>query len=234
LAALGFTTVAFLLTLIPVFLERGAMALYLAAVVMKIRYGGWRAGLITAAFAILGAAWVLPPHYSMRIDGADNQLRFGMFVGLITLITITNRSLENARQRLAQTERRLVASVEAARVAAWEQDMETGTFWCSPNFGLIFGRSGSDAELSYDSFLGFIHPDDQAQARDTMQQAQSHRSEFEIDHRIIRPDGQVRWIHTRGSVHLDDEGKGLRMTGISADVTQAKARTDALQASSAA
>lgn len=242
LAAFAFSATAFVISLFPVFIDRGAMALYLASVVMTIWYGGWKPGLITAGFAILAAAWILPPAYSMRVDGPENQLRFCMFVGLIVLMTITNRSLENARQRLAVTERRLVASVEAARVAAWEQDVENGVFWCSPNFGEIFGRhsgnssSGSSgAEPSFESFLGYIHPDDQAQARDTMEQAKAHRSEFEIDHRIIRADGQVRWIHTRGSVHFDEVGQGLRMTGISADVTQAKARAaEALQASSAA
>lgn len=234
LAALVFTAAAFLLTLLPVFYERGAMALYLGAVVMTIWYGGWRVGLITAVFAIVGAAWVLPPHFSMRIEGTDNHIRFGAFVGLIALITLTNRSLENARQRLAQTERRLAASVEAARVAAWEQDMGTGVFWCSPNFGFIFGRDNGDSDASDVSFLGLIHPDDQAQARETIQQAQANQSEFEFDHRIIRPDGQLRWIHTRGSVLFDEDGKGLRLMGISADITQAKARADALHTHSAA
>jgi PAS domain S-box-containing protein len=217
--------VAFLLNaLIPIFAQRGALVLYLAAVVLAIWYGGWKPGLVASVLAILGAAWVLPPENSMRIEQRADVLRFAMFVAVSALITLMHRSLENARARLALTERRLIASVEAARVAAWEQDLATGVFWYTPNFKLIFGHTSDESHGTYESFIGYIHPDDQARAREAFALALTRHPDFELEYRIIRTDGEIRWIHTRGRVYSDESGKPTRMAGIVADVSETKNR----------
>jgi PAS domain S-box-containing protein len=185
--------------------------------------------VVAAVLAVAAAAWVLPPKHSLVIDKGADMARFVSFTIVAGLITAMHRSLEHARRDLVLTQQRLSASVEAARIAAWDQDLSTGAFWASPNFELIFGRKPEgDADApSEDSFLGYIHPEDQSAVRAAVAGAAAARPEFEIDHRIVRADGGVRWIHTRGRVHYDPAGKAVRMIGIAADVTEAKSRAAA-------
>ena len=228
LAAFAFVAVAVALTLfVPLFVERGAMVLLLAAVVLSIWYGGWKPGLVAAVLAIVAAAWVLPPKHSFLIGSMPDLARFGAFVVVAVLITLMHRSLENARRALLLSEQRFTASVEAARIAAWDQDLETGVFWCSPNFELIFGRPPGrpDDAPPFEGFIGYTHPDDQSRVRAAVADSRVATPEFELDHRIVRTDGEIRWIHTRGRVHFDDSGKPVRMIGIAADVTETKSRT---------
>ena len=234
LAAFAFVGVAVGMTLfVPLFVERGAMVLLLAAVVLSIWYGGWKPGLVAALLAIVAAAWVLPPKHSFVIDSVPDLARFGAFVVVAVLITLMHRSLENARRALVLSEQRFTASVEAARIAAWDQDLATGVFWCSPNFEHIFGRPAGDEKQAYEGFVGYTHPDDQTRVRSAIADARPASPEFELDHRIVRTDGNIRWIHTRGRVHFDDAGKPVRMIGIAADVTETKARgSDKLQPTS--
>ena len=225
IAAFAFVAVAVALTLfVPLFVERGAMVLLLAAVVLSIWYGGWKPGLVAAVLAIVAAAWVLPPKQSFLIDSLPDLARFTAFVVVAVLITLMHRSLENARRDLLLTEQRFTASVEAARIAAWDQDLATGVFWCSPNSELIFGRAPGGEGASYEGFVGYTHPDDQTRIRTAIADTRPANPEFELDHRIVRADGQIRWIHTRGRVHFDDSGKPVRMIGIAADVTETKGR----------
>jgi PAS domain S-box-containing protein len=225
LAAVAFVGIAVALTLfVPLFVERGAMVLLLAAVVLSIWYGGWKPGLFSALLAIVAAAWVLPPKGSFLIESFADLARFVAFVVVAVLITLMHRSLENARRELLLSEQRFTASVEAARIAAWDQDLSTGVFWCSPTFETIFGRTPGEQKESYEGFVGYTHPDDQVRVRSAIADARPGNPEFEMDHRIVRADGEIRWIHTRGRVHFDEVGKPSRMIGIAADVTETRIR----------
>ena len=67
-----------------------------------------------------------------------------------------------------------------------------------------------------------LHPDDRDRVRRTIDDSIHSGEDFDSEYRLILPDGIVRWMSTRGSVHFDDAGKPARLLGISIDITARK------------
>ena len=75
----------------------------------------------------------------------------------------------------------------------------------------------------YADFRNLVHPDDIDALEARRAAAVQHREPYKIDYRIIRPDGQVRWISTIGGAFYDEAtGEPIRMIGNSADITERK------------
>ena len=73
---------------------------------------------------------------------------------------------------------------------------------------------------TFEGFLEAVHPDDRERARTVVTAALESGQPFELDHRIVRPDGSVRALHARGEVSVDASGQAVAMTGIGHDVTE--------------
>ena len=76
--------------------------------------------------------------------------------------------------------------------------------------------------MTFDVYLERVHPDDREFARETVERAREEAQPFLFDHRIVLPDGGVRWTQSRGRVVTDHEGRPLRMVGTAQDVTERK------------
>ena len=72
---------------------------------------------------------------------------------------------------------------------------------------------------SYENFLKSVHPDDMERVVSAVQKAMFQGQSYKIEHRIIRPDGDVRTLIAQGEVHFSSSGQPLTMFGISQDVT---------------
>jgi len=95
----------------------------------------------------------------------------------------------------------------------------TPVYYVSPAFEEISGRSRKGFENNPEFWLELIHPDDRARVD------QAHRAapeRFYSEHRIVRPDGSIRWIHTRSFPVRDDSGTTVRLVGIAEDITERK------------
>jgi len=137
-----------------------------------------------------------------------------------TFTDFTDRKL--AENGLKLSEQRYALAQQAANIGSWDWNIPSGKLaWSSqiePLFG--FGRGGFPA--TYEAFLACVHPEDRELVQDAVDAAVRLDKEYDIEHRIVWPDGTVRWVSERGDVLRDAEGKAVRMLGIVQDITERK------------
>ena len=122
-----------------------------------------------------------------------------------------------ARRRALESEERLRLALDAAGMAIWEMDAETGAMWWSTEAARLFGMT-DEAEVTRTRLphvVQRIHPDDRAAFQAAVARAVSRAGEIHrIQARVLRPDDSVRWIEARGQSWVDAEGQGYLAWGI--------------------
>ncbi len=142
----------------------------------------------------------------------------GRIAGCIgAAVDVTER--KQAEERLARSESLLAESQRIAHVGSWEWDIERNAVTWSDEMYRIYGLEKAAFGGSYESFLEHVHRDDQEHVKTVLFTALRNLQPFVYDHRIVRPDGCVRMLHTRGAVFVDDNRKPVRMAGSCWDVT---------------
>jgi diguanylate cyclase (GGDEF)-like protein/PAS domain S-box-containing protein len=144
---------------------------------------------------------------------------------------ITER--RQAEDRRRASERRLREAQQLARLGSWEWDVATDALMWSPQLYSIYGLDPEEFPASYEGFMSRVHPDDRTAVNRVISDALRQSQPFEFEHRIVRPDGQVRVLQARGEPVLDADGVPLRMVGTGQDVTEARQSEDRLQRANA-
>lgn len=165
----------------------------------------------------------------------------GVPLGMLCVIDLEPRRLDGlqragletlARQVVAQLELR--DSADAARLAArsmaetqrvagvgsWEWDIANDVITWSAELYRLFGLDPSRFEGTYEEYVAAVHPDDRDIIEREVGQALATGGDFSFDHRVVWPDGTVRWLHCRGSVETGSGGTPIRMRGTAADITE--------------
>jgi PAS domain S-box-containing protein len=119
---------------------------------------------------------------------------------------------------LVQSQARLELAVEATGIGLWSWDSASGKSEWSERMHQIMGRAEPLDPTAYVRIA--VHPDDRASVRSAIEKMQAGEHSRWISHRIVREDGDVRWIIPCVSVTRDAEGGGVRIIGGSIDVTQ--------------
>jgi PAS domain S-box-containing protein len=126
---------------------------------------------------------------------------------------------------LSERSEALGGLAEAQRLAglgSWEWDIARDRVTWSDELFRLFGLEPQSAEVTYEGFLARVHPDDAPLVRAAVDRAYTDGEPFAIEHRIVLPDGDVRWLHGRGRVLADEAGTPVRMVGTSQDITERK------------
>jgi hypothetical protein len=137
---------------------------------------------------------------------------------------ILERLVTERTKALQESETRLKMAVSAGKMGTYSRNLASGEDYWSPEFLEILGlETGSDVEL-VDGLPAAIHPDDHARV---LEESRRHgkdeaEAEFQTEHRIIRPDGTVRWLQIRGQMEYDQSGKLIRSYGVAMDITERK------------
>jgi PAS domain S-box-containing protein len=129
------------------------------------------------------------------------------------------RTVETA---LRESEARLATATAAGQIGIWEWDLVTGTILWSRKHEELWGLPPGAFGHTYEDFRKGVHPDDRAALETAMQQAIARHEEYQHEHRVVWPDGSVRWIVGRGKALYDEQGKPVRMSGVVVDVTERK------------
>jgi len=134
-----------------------------------------------------------------------------------------NASLENeiAERKLVEEQARM--SLAAAKAGAWSWDLQTGVVQWSPETYQIFGVERFEGTA--EAFGRLLHPEDADNLWMTIDAAIANRKPYEAEYRIIRPDGELRWIANRGRADYDADDNPLRVLGIAMDIS-ARKRTE--------
>jgi PAS domain S-box-containing protein len=121
-------------------------------------------------------------------------------------------------------------AAESANLAFWTINFERKESWMSDKGYAIFNLA-PDKPLSRELFLSRVHPEDRVAVDEAIERARASSQIFEFEYRLLRPDGETRWLISRGRVEFNDDGKPARMRGVSLDITNRKLREEALRES---
>jgi PAS domain S-box-containing protein len=115
---------------------------------------------------------------------------------------------------------RLHFALAAAGIGTWHLDVRTGIVTHDESLNRILGRPAAETETTLDARLEVAHPDDRARVRTVIEHAIARGGEFTSEFRIVRPDGEVRWLRDRGRVVADERGAPVLATGAVMDITE--------------
>ena len=155
--------------------------------------------------------------YAVRIDpmsGPD-----GTVVGCVgAAFDVTERRAAEAR--LALSEQRLVEAQRTAHVGSFEWDIGTDVVTWTDELHRIYGLEPGRFAGTVEAFLALVYPEDIELTRRVVFEALRNPGPFSYDHRIVRADGSVRSLHTRGEVIRDAAGHAARAVGSCWDITE--------------
>ena len=134
------------------------------------------------------------------------------------------------QERLVANEAKLAEAQQIARLGSWEWEIATDSVVWSDELYRIYGVRPDRFPGSYGSYLDKVHADDRARVARVIETAVAERRGWSLDYRIVRPDDEVRMIHARGEVVLDDHGRPALVRGTAQDVTESRRVEDALRA----
>src|ERR1700710_2766013 len=125
-------------------------------------------------------------------------------------------------------------ALEAGRMGTWYWDATSDTLdWDEPLMR-VFGVTPETFGGTFGAYLALLHPDDVAPTVASVEEALRTQSEHRVEHRMIGPDGTVRWASGSGRVLTDEHGVVTGMVGVGADITEQKAEQEARRAAEAA
>ena len=117
---------------------------------------------------------------------------------------------------------RLARTLEALQAGVWEVDLVTQrAYWSDSNYRVLGLEPGSITP-SLDAFLSLMHPEDQVGALAGLREGMRGNRMPELEHRVILPDGRVRWVGHVGAVIRNGDGTPTKIWGISLDITDRK------------
>ena len=175
--------------------------------------------------------------FGRPINGLGRYLNYAGYAATAALLLIAalfawNRTL---RQRILQRTAALGESEERFRQIAenihevfWLTTVDSSRMlYISPAYEAVWGRSCESLYQGPRSFLTAIHPEDRPRVIEASQR--DREQGFEVEYRVVRPDGSIRWIRDRGFPIKDKEARVYRLAGIAEDITERKLAADAVK-----
>lgn len=129
---------------------------------------------------------------------------------------------KRAEEALRESEERLRLAQVSAGIGSWDLNLQTGELIWSPENCRLYGLAPVDFIPKYETWRERIHPDDLPRAVRERKRCIAARVPYQIEYRILRPSGEMRWISTHGKAFYDETGIPTRVLGISFDITERK------------
>jgi diguanylate cyclase (GGDEF)-like protein/PAS domain S-box-containing protein len=209
---------------------------FFVVVAMVSLYHDWLSYVIALGFvvvhhAVLGtleptsvynhpAAWAHPTRWAVI---------HGLFVLGASMAALVNWRLnESALAAVERGQQQLAEVQRLAHLGRWEWDIGADRVTWSQELFRIFGLEPSELTATYAGYLERVHPDDRERIDRVVGDSFRTGRPFGFDHRIVRPDGEVRWLECLGDVVTGPAGDPLKLVGSAQDVTERKRAEEAL------
>ena len=166
-----------------------------------------------------------------RLRRADGEYRWvlangtplyrgGEFTGYIgSCIDVTEQKM--AQDRLRTNERRLIDAQRLAQIGGWERTLETDTICWSDEMLRILGLP-NDPPVHFLTFLSRVHSGDREKIREADYKVRSSTGPIDLEYRIVRPDGEIRFVRSVAEGIRSDQGTPVRIVGATQDITDQK------------
>jgi PAS domain S-box-containing protein len=150
-------------------------------------------------------------------------------------LRVTNQELQariierdRSQGDLRESEERFRQLVENIHEVFWIRDLRTKEIlYISPAYEEIWGRSLDSLRAKPDSFLEAVHPEDLPRIQAAYQRQITQAEPYEVEYRVLRPDGSQRWVAARASIIKDRQGKPYRAVGLAEDITSRRLAEEA-------
>jgi diguanylate cyclase (GGDEF)-like protein/PAS domain S-box-containing protein len=191
---------------------------------------------VKSATRTYGWLYVADKSDGAPFDGVDEQIISTLAAQLA--LTYENLSLYDDMQQYAAWLEREISDHRRAEETLLESELrfrqmaanilevwflvdpaESQMLYISPAYEKVWGRSCESLYANPMSWIDAVHPDDQARAWAASDEREAH-GRFDVQYRILRPDGEVRWVWARGFPILDETGQLYRVAGVAEDITE--------------
>ncbi|MDP8950896.1 MAG: PAS domain S-box protein [Actinomycetota bacterium] len=142
---------------------------------------------------------------------------------------ITER--KRAEEKLRASEAGLANAQRVAHLGNWEWDLVSNEAYWSDELYRIHGFAPQEFVPTWELFLSYVHPADREHIEKSFHQALHEREPYDVEHRILRPDGSERIVHCQLELAFDERGQAVRAVGTVHDVTERKKNEEALRQS---
>jgi len=156
------------------------------------------------------SAWLLVTHTPLK------NTHGGIRGAIITIHDITE--LKRAEEALRESQKRTSTALASLGVGVWEVDLDTRAVVWTENASPLLA-SEPDAIRTLADIVERLHPDDRAEATTAIERATATKSGFDLESRVVLPDGGIRWMRSAGRVIADPAGSHDRLIGVTVDVT---------------
>ncbi|MDH4262474.1 MAG: ATP-binding protein [Spirochaetia bacterium] len=140
------------------------------------------------------------------------------FIAILVDIT----QMKSFEKDLLLIEERATLSQRFANIGYWDWNIITGDLFWSERIAPMFGYQVGTLETSYENFLNAIHPEDRNSVTSAVNDCVTSGARYAIEHRVVWPNGEIRWLLEKGDVIRDNKEKPYRMLGVVQDITTRK------------
>jgi PAS domain S-box-containing protein len=125
-------------------------------------------------------------------------------------------------RNLGESERRLEAAQHISHIGYWERDLVTNRYTWSDETYRIFGLPPQQRSLSFGDVQNMLHPADRQHRAAAVTEALRGGPRYDVEYRVVRPSGEIRFVHSLGDVLRDESGQPRRVFGTLQDITERK------------
>lgn len=136
---------------------------------------------------------------------------------------------KQAEERLLKSEARLAEAQHIAHFGYWEWDLISGQEQWSKEMYHLLGLSSELDHLTHEVFEQYLHPDDHDEVLQALQRSISENKPYQIEFRVVWPDGTIRYVQAFGKLITTSAGKPLRILGTAQNITQIKQVEESLR-----
>src|SRR6201997_5342252 len=156
------------------------------------------------------------------------------YIGVVTDMTDRHRADEERQalsRKLEESNARLEESQRVSHLGYWIWNLDTNRVVFSNETCRIYGIKPQEDPIDLEAIRELIHPDDRGYVFENAERAVRDKVHIETEHRLIRPSGEMRIVHSRGALTTDATGRPYQMFGTTQDITERKRAEQALRRS---